>query len=61
MTSLPATPVFEDARLLPVLEKVQRGERLGFDDGLLLYRSHDLLAIGYMANLVRERMHGNVT
>jgi aminodeoxyfutalosine synthase len=61
MTSLPATPVFEDARLLPVLEKVQRQERLGYEDGLLLYRSHDLLAIGYMANLVRERMHGNVT
>ncbi|MGB9610189.1 MAG: CofH family radical SAM protein, partial [Bryobacteraceae bacterium] len=61
MTTLPSTPVFEDARLVPILDKVQRQERLNFDDGVLLYRSHDLLAIGYMANLVRERMHGNVT
>ncbi len=61
MTTPLAAPVFDDARLLPVLEKVRRQERLSLDDGVLLYRSHDLLAIGYMANLVRERMHGNVT
>jgi len=54
-------PVFEDARLKTVLEKVERGSRLDFDDGVALYRSHDLLALGYLANLVRERMHGNVT
>lgn len=54
-------PVFEDRRLLPILEKVQRGERLTADDGLLLYRTGDLLAVGYMANIVRERLHGNVT
>lgn len=54
-------PVFEDTRLQPVLEKVRSGERLSFDDGLALYRSSDLLAVGYMANLVRERMHGSLT
>jgi len=54
-------PSFEDPRLRPILEKVERRERLDFDDGLALYRSPDLLAVGYMANLVRERLHGNVT
>ncbi len=54
-------PLIEDQRLLPILEKVQRGERLAFDDGVALYRSHDLLALGYMANLVREKLHGDTT
>jgi aminodeoxyfutalosine synthase len=40
---------------------VEAGERLSYDDGLTLYRSSDLLALGYMANMVRERMHGDVT
>jgi aminodeoxyfutalosine synthase len=52
---------FEDRRLYPILEKVKAGERLSFDDGLALYRSPDLLATGHMANLVRERLHGDVT
>ena len=54
-------PVFEDQRLVPVLDKVRQGGRLSAGDGLLLYRTPDLLAVGYMANLVRERMHGDVT
>jgi aminodeoxyfutalosine synthase len=55
------TPTFEDSRLLPLLNKVHAGERLSFEDGVTLYRSHDLLGIGYMANLVREKLHGNTT
>lgn len=51
----------EDARLNPIADKVRAGERLSYEDGLALYRSADLLAIGYLANLVRERLHGNVT
>ncbi|MGJ5817677.1 aminofutalosine synthase MqnE [Paludibaculum fermentans] len=54
-------PTFDDRRLLPIYDKVQAGERLSYEDGLTLYRSPDLLAIGHMANLVRERLHGNVT
>jgi len=55
-------PVFiEDASLLPILRKVEEGIRLDREDGLALYRSPDLLAVGYMANRVRERLHGNVT
>jgi len=52
---------FEDARLNPVLEKLEAGVRLDDADGLVLYRTHDLLALGYMANRVRERLHGNLT
>lgn len=56
-----AAPSIEDKKLLPLLDKVRSKERLTYDDGLTLYRSHDLLAVGYMANLVRERLHGDVT
>lgn len=48
------------AGLGAIYQKVTRGERLDFDDGLTLYRSRDLLAVGAMANLVRERKNGNV-
>jgi len=51
----------DDARLLPIRDKVEAGERLSFDDGVALYRSQDILALGYMANLVRERLHGDTT
>lgn len=54
-------PVFEDTRLLPILKKVEHGERLSFADGITLYRTPDLLGAGYIANLVRERLHGKVT
>ena len=47
--------VIDDPRLLPIREKVEAGERLSFDDGVTLYRSNDILAVGYLANLVRER------
>lgn len=54
-------PQFEDTRLEPIRRKVESGERLTFEDGITLYRSSDLLAIGWMANLVRERLHGDKT
>ena len=36
-------------------------ERLDFDAGLALYRTGDILAVGWLANHVRERMHGDQT
>ncbi len=54
-------PTIDDPQLKSILSKVEAGERLSFDDGIALYRTPDLLAAGYMANIVRERMHGNVT
>jgi aminodeoxyfutalosine synthase len=50
-----------DSRLKPIAGKVLGGERLGTDDGITLYRSPDLLAVGWLANYVREKRHGNVT
>lgn len=49
-----------DARLKPIAERVLAGERLSFEDGIALYRTADLLAVGWLANHVREQRHGNV-
>ena len=51
----------DDARLRPIAEKVLATERLSFEDGLALYRSPDILAVGWLANHVRERMCGDTT
>jgi aminodeoxyfutalosine synthase len=48
-----------DAALLPIRDKVLTGKRLSFEDGVALYRSHDLLAVGTLANHVREQRHGD--
>ncbi len=45
----------------PIHEKVLARERLSAEDALALYRSGDILAVGWLANHVRERMHGNNT
>jgi aminodeoxyfutalosine synthase len=50
-----------DPLLHPIAEKVLAGARLSFDDGIALYRSPDLLAVGWLANHVREKLHGDVT
>ncbi|HEX5235235.1 MAG TPA: aminofutalosine synthase MqnE [Silvibacterium sp.] len=50
----------DDARLEPIAAKVMADERLNFDDGLALYGSGDVLAVGWLANHVREKMHGDV-
>jgi len=50
-----------DSRLEAIGIKVFTGERLDFNDGLTLYGSPDVLAVGWLANHVRERMHGDVT
>lgn len=51
----------EDSRLRPIADKVLARERLEFDDAVALYSSPDILAVGWLANHVRERMHGSVT
>jgi aminodeoxyfutalosine synthase len=53
--------VINDRRLVPIAAKVEACQRLSFEDAVLLYRTSDILAVGYLANLVRERMHGNKT
>src|ERR1700732_3996060 len=55
-----SAPVIDDSRLEPIAAKVLAGERLSLEDGVALYRSPDLLALGWLANYVREKRHGNV-
>ena len=69
----PSTPVDQgpaEARLLAQAEragladiatKVLAGTRLSPDDGLRLYASPDLFAVGALASHVRERLHGDAT
>lgn len=52
--------VTDDPRLNPIAEKVIAGERLSFEEGVTLYRSPDFLAVGWLANRVREALHGDV-
>src|SRR5882762_1986140 len=49
----------DDPRLVPIKDKVLAGERLNEADALALYRTGDILAVGWLANWVRERMHGD--
>jgi aminodeoxyfutalosine synthase len=51
----------DDPRLRSIYEKVEAGERLTYEDGIALFRSNDILALGHMANRVRERLHGDTT
>ncbi len=46
------------AGLADVADKLDRGERLAFDDGLRLFEAPDLLAVGWLANRDRERRFG---
>jgi aminodeoxyfutalosine synthase len=41
-------------------EKIHSDQRLSADEGMLLYETPDLNAVGYLANIVRERLCGNV-
>lgn len=42
-----------------ISEKVLAGERLTFEDGLTLFRTHDIFTLGKLANWVREKRNGN--
>ncbi len=57
----PAAFRTHDPRLEPIAAKVMAGQRLDSNDGLVLYGSSDVLAVGWLANHVRERLHGDVT
>jgi aminodeoxyfutalosine synthase len=41
--------------------KLERGERLDFADGMAMFMTKDLLSVGRLANIVRERLHGDRT
>lgn len=50
-----------DPRFSAITDKVRAGVPLDGDDGAFLYRYRDLLAVGALANEVRERLHGDNT
>ncbi len=53
-------PALLGRELRPIHDKVLAGERITDADALTLYASHDLNALGAIANVVRERKNGNV-
>ena len=50
----------ETAGLSEICEKVENNQRLSFEDGLRLYQTPNLNALGFLANIVRERKNGNL-
>ncbi|MHB9129796.1 MAG: aminofutalosine synthase MqnE [Armatimonadota bacterium] len=44
--------------LQPIADKLQRGERLSFDDGVTLFSSRELLQVGWLAQRAGHRLHG---
>ncbi len=49
---------FTNNDLAKIAEKVINNERLDFDDGLLLYKSNDIISIGRLADYLRKKRHG---
>jgi aminodeoxyfutalosine synthase len=50
-----------DPNLSNIAAKVERKERLTFDDGLHLYATDDLSALAKLADTARRRLHGRTT
>ena len=49
----------DSARLESITSQVDAGERISFEDGVFLDEHVDVLALGRLANIVRERRNGN--
>ena len=52
--------LISDPSLSPVADKIERGERLSDADGVALFESNDLLAIGHMADRVNLAKNGTL-
>lgn len=50
-----------DKNLIEIASRVEAGERLSFEDGIALYATDDLPALGKLADTVRRRRHGSIT
>ncbi len=50
-----------NADLDAIADKLASGERLSLADGIRLFESPDLLAVGWLANREREKRHGSRT
>ena len=56
-----AQKLIDRAGLGEIDRKVRDGERLSFEDGVELYKTPHLAAVGLMAHRLRTRMHGKKT
>ncbi|AZI42652.1 aminofutalosine synthase MqnE [Deinococcus psychrotolerans] len=50
-----------DPEMTPIIAKVEAGQRLSFKEGMVLFDTPDVNALMRLANLVRERQHGDKT
>jgi aminodeoxyfutalosine synthase len=50
-----------DLQLIAIAKKVQDGQRITDEEGLLLFEKGSLAYLGSLANLIRERKHGDTT
>lgn len=50
---------FADPALRPIADKVASGQRLSDADGIALFRTPDLLGVGYLADSVNRAKHGD--
>lgn len=50
-----------DPELKRIAEKVEAGERISFDEGVILYEKGELGYLGILANYIREKLHGDRT
>ncbi len=50
-----------DKNLCQIAEKVGSGDRLTFEEGVALFQTHDLPALGRLADTVRRTKHGRTT
>ncbi|MEM9886214.1 MAG: aminofutalosine synthase MqnE [Bacteroidota bacterium] len=65
MTAASLSTVLRDRQLAKPLrviaEKVNAGDRITQEEGILLYEKGDLSYLGALANFIREKKHGNRT
>ncbi len=50
-----------DIELRHIAQKVLHGERVSFDEGVILYERGELGYLGALANYIREKKHGDYT
>ncbi|HET7109258.1 MAG TPA: aminofutalosine synthase MqnE [Gemmatimonadales bacterium] len=48
-----------DPALLPLADQVEAGERLSLDAGEVLFRTHDILGLGTLADFANQRRNGD--
>ncbi|MFH1076827.1 MAG: aminofutalosine synthase MqnE [Pseudomonadota bacterium] len=51
--------MIKESGLEDIYENIEEGERLSFEQGVRLYRSNNILALGSLANIVREKKNKN--